>query len=199
MAAPPATAAALSRANGSSQDVLAPLPGDARATGAHVLVANLLAQGVRRVFLIPGAKVAARGAAAYLPVRGAASLRAPRPPAPGLTHPRRPLQTPAPRGAQIDRIIEVLRETPEIELVLCRNEMTAGFMAAGEGGSPGGWARAAASAAGSRRPGAQRQRRQGGGARATHLLLSHAPRPAPQATAAARGAPASCSSPRAPA
>ncbi|KAI8476037.1 MAG: thiamine pyrophosphate enzyme, N-terminal TPP binding domain-containing protein, partial [Monoraphidium minutum] len=62
---------------------------DAKTTGAHVLVANLIAQGVRRVFCIPGAK--------------------------------------------IDRIVEVLRETPEIELVLCRNEMTAGFMAAGHG------------------------------------------------------------------
>lgn len=58
-------------------------------TGAHVLVQNLIAQGVRRVFLLPGAK--------------------------------------------IDRVIEVLRTTEEIEIVLCRNEQTAAFMAAGHG------------------------------------------------------------------
>lgn len=58
-------------------------------TGSEVLVSNLIAQGVRRVFIIPGAK--------------------------------------------IDRIVEVLRETEEIELVLCRNEQSAAFMAAGHG------------------------------------------------------------------
>lgn len=36
-----------------------------------------------------------------------------------------------PAGAKIDRIVEVLRETEEIELVLCRNEQSAAFMAAG--------------------------------------------------------------------
>lgn len=34
-------------------------------------------------------------------------------------------------GAKIDRIVEVLRNTDEIEVVLCRNEQTAAFMAAG--------------------------------------------------------------------
>lgn len=68
------------------------MPGQANGapvTGAHVLVANLIAQGVRRVYVLPGAK--------------------------------------------IDRILEVLRNTEEIEMVLCRSEQTAGFMAAGHG------------------------------------------------------------------
>ena len=34
-------------------------------------------------------------------------------------------------GAKVDRVIEALRVTPEIEMVLCRNEQTAAFMAAG--------------------------------------------------------------------
>ena len=59
-------------------------------TGADVLVQNLVAQGVDRIFTVPGAK--------------------------------------------IDRVLEALREIPDkIELVPCRNEQSAAFMAAGHG------------------------------------------------------------------
>jgi acetolactate synthase-1/2/3 large subunit len=57
--------------------------------GADVLVANLINQGVDRLFTVPGAK--------------------------------------------IDRVLEALRQTAKIEVVLCRNEQSATFMASAHG------------------------------------------------------------------
>lgn len=86
VAGPPPPSPFTSNGGGSGLPPVAPKP---TLTGADVLVQNLIAQGVRRVYCIPGAK--------------------------------------------IDRVLETLRRTDAIEMVLCRNEQTAAFMAAGHG------------------------------------------------------------------
>lgn len=160
----------------------------AEVTGAHVVVQNLIAQGVRRVFVIPGVQArrlragwTAAGWRAHasppsralnsldptpastsspqeheLPADGRAAQQSCLPPpvawrrlasaTPGRTL---ALSSPAPAlvpaapatrvvptlhpaaGAKIDRVIEVMRTCEELEIVLCRNEQSAAFMAAG--------------------------------------------------------------------